>query len=338
MPYGICSLFFATWGTRHCGGITLELSAHSPSDAIHCCKPLQRRINDTAWKRTQRGQPQRYYDPAHGWMKRRTVLPDLDTALRIFGHPEGLKFDRRASSARKLGTLPEVRTIQSICIRRQFLRALSATDSLAAIFRSTPEITNFRYEAWRGQERRNHIGAVVRNTDHHFLLLNIFRQAKHLKRVSLYEDRNEFLYGRHARGVSPLLGQDLARTRHNFEELHVGKLIDARDFFYEFWPVPDALHRQVRALERGRRWECLRFLSLFSCFLSPNNYRTVVAAASKAAKLMPRLEIMELWMGSRIDLDAEQIQGRACILQYLDLKERLLNETSLLQIQEEGDN
>lgn len=43
-------------------------------------------------------------------------------------------------------------------------------------------------------------------------------------------------------------------------------------------------------------------------------------------------------MGSRIDLDAEQIQGRACILQYLDLKEGLLNETSLLQIREEGDN
>ncbi|KAI1262516.1 hypothetical protein F5Y18DRAFT_438949 [Xylariaceae sp. FL1019] len=370
-------------------GITFELSAHSPSDWLHCYKPLQRRIHDTAWawKHDRLGEGQTFHDPKHGWELTQTKRPKLAPLLRLFGRPEGLKFDRRASWARRIKKLPRVNIIKAFCIRRQFLRMFSVVGALSPMIRSTPAITSFRYEVWRAQSRASHPGVEIRHKDHLFLLSNVLhKQLKQLKRISIYQNCDSLLHKVHFCGQSPSLGRALALSSYGLEELHVGKLLDARDFFHDFWPVSET-GRRMQLSRGGRKWENLRSLSLSSQFLNHMDIEDLMSAASSAAIMMPCLQIMELWIGfrgamcvfryqrrtnaieiellstwnaritplihkqwarvanchnSRVDMESVNndvdpglIKGEACVLQYLVCKHKLLNEVSLLQIQEE---
>ncbi|KAI1171892.1 hypothetical protein F4777DRAFT_593335 [Nemania sp. FL0916] len=371
-----------SWGPRgRGGGITLELSAHSPSDALHHYKPLQRRIHDTAWawKQNRPGEGQRYHDPKHGWESTRRTIPQRGALERLFVPWDGLKFDRRASFARKLKRLPRVTIINTIYIRRQFLRRFSAAFALSTIFQSTPAVTDFRYEPWFEP-------CFMSYQDYNFLLSDVFKRAKHLKRISIYESCSGFLHEMHRHHPSSVLGRALEQSSFDLEGLHIGKVLDSRDFFYRFWPC-DETGYEIQSNRRERKWEQLRSLSFSSVYLNPLGIDNLMSAASSAAMMMPRLEIMELWIGitgnmcifryrrradsikiellstrharitsrmekqwarvaeyhnsrvnmevENIDVDPGQIKGEACILQYLVCQHMLLNEVSLLQIQEE---
>lgn len=83
-------------------GVTLELSAHSPSDSSHFFKELGYRSNDTPENIKDRRE-RRYHDPPHGIRNgRRAKLPTLEARMRVCGPASGLKFDMRAVSARNL--------------------------------------------------------------------------------------------------------------------------------------------------------------------------------------------------------------------------------------------
>ena len=69
--------------------LTLELSAHSPSDLRHWFKALNSRENDTTWSgsRTLQSQPN---DPIHGWEDGQQVRQAGEDAItRVFGPPLG---------------------------------------------------------------------------------------------------------------------------------------------------------------------------------------------------------------------------------------------------------
>lgn len=357
-------------------GPILELSAHSPSDSKHFCKELDSRINDTAWSRRKGGPKKRHHDCAHGWKKgRQTRRPSDDAKMRVFGHPSGLKFDLRASSARKMRTLPKVRVIKSLVIRRQFYRAFSVAKALQPIIQCLTQLEDFIYEPWRGIDTKGHSGRAIRDMEHHLLFLDVFKYRRSLIRVSIFEDLNYVFHRGRERERCTLLGEDLARSSRNFEELHASLNVDAKDFFHAFWPG------QGPKEKKGVEWKNLKYLSLTSHSLNPWDCDQLVWTAAAAAQRMPQLEIMELWNGGEgylcifryerrvnrpriqllstwggqlsaqaracwgvvarehelqaepIYLDPRLIKSHVSVLHYLVLKRRLLNQTSLQQMQ-----
>ncbi|OCK87716.1 uncharacterized protein K441DRAFT_648073 [Cenococcum geophilum 1.58] len=283
-------------------GPTLELSAHSPSDSKHFRTKLDSRINDTAWSRSRGGPKKRHHDCAHGWKKgRQTRWSRDDAKMRVFGHPGGLKFDLRAPSARKMRTLPKVRVIKSLVIRRQFYRAFSVAKALQPIIQCLTQLENFIYEPWRGIDTKGHSGRAIRDMEHHLLFLDVFKYRRSLRRVSIFEDFNYVFHWRRERRRYTLLGEDLARSSRNFEELHASLNVDAKDFFHAFWPGQDP------KAKKGLEWKNLKYLSLTSHWLNPWDCDQLVRTAAAAAQRMPQLEIMELWNGG---------EGHLCIFRY----------------------
>ncbi|ROW13871.1 hypothetical protein VPNG_03514 [Cytospora leucostoma] len=326
-----------SWTSTH--GLTLELSAHSPSDTVHFGKDLKMRISDTPWVKWSSG-PDRpptftHNDPFHGWLNGRFCRRPLPTGAkaRLFGHPRGLGLDPDAPSARRTGhKLPEVSSIHTVVIRRQFYRAFSASRGLVQMFRSLPRLENFTYEPWRGPPRavpRGPDGApavqntpdephaerayrerarFLRDNDHEHLFGRVLGgggsgggAGSGLKRMSIFEDVDDVFYetSRRARRApkfyhpSGAVARHLAGASRDLEELHAAQNVDAEDFFT---PAPD-FGREPGAFAG---WKNLKYLSL-TCMhivgsvLMEESNDTVINLAAKRAELMPRLEVMELW-------------------------------------------
>ncbi|ROW16572.1 hypothetical protein VPNG_01468 [Cytospora leucostoma] len=238
-------------------GVTLELSAHSPSDAMHSCKELKSRIKDTAWGESKRGPLRKYTDKTHGWIKGRQVRrPSDDAKIRVFGPPSGLGFDLRARLTRKKRIPPRVDIVGRLVVRRQFYRHFSVTKALYPIFKSLTQLRQFTYEPWRGIDTRNVSGRTIRDDQHHVLFSDAFKYRRSLRIVSIFEDfNNQVFHPNIERERSRILGQDLARSSRHFEELHVALNVDARDFFHAFWPG------QGPNLGKGMQWNNLKMFS-----------------------------------------------------------------------------
>ncbi len=305
--------FLSTWENRgEFGvggrGVTLELSAHSPSDSKHFCKELARRSDDTPWERNEIPEKS-YHDLAHGWRNGvQRHRPRYDAKMRVFGDLKGLKFDLRAPSARKMNrTLPKVRVIKELIIRRQFYRAFSVANALQPIIKSCTQLQFLSYEVWRGINKKGYSGRATRDIEHHILFGDVFKYRQSLRRVSIFEDFTCALHGSKKRVRNPLLGKALARSSRNFTDLHAAFNVDARDFFYAFCP------RQDPKEKKGMEWKNLKCLSLTSRFLNPSGYDRLIQLAAAAAQRMPQLECMEIWNGER---------GRACVFRYQRWVER----------------
>lgn len=313
------------------GGITLELSAHSPSDTIHFGKDLKMRISDTAWEKADedpdRSTSLTHNDPPHGWLhgrKCRRTLP-AGAKHRLFGHARGLGFDRDAASVKRLGLrLPEVRTIHTLVIRRQFYRGFSASRGLIGMFHSLPGLQDFKYEPWCGPPRDLYgpdgVPAVQttpdkpyaellyierarfsRDSEHEHLFRRVLGRGSRLKRISIFEDGDDVFYETSPRSryatryyhPSGALARHLARSSRYLEELHASQNVDAEDFFI---PAPDP----GDDLGESSGWNNLRYLSL-TCMhlvgsvLMADGDGTVIRLAATRARLMPQLEVMELW-------------------------------------------
>lgn len=276
------------------GGLTLELSAHSPSDAEHCFKELQCRIDDTAWSVGNTGPRQQYEDAAHGWKGKLIRRPGNLAKLRVFGPPGGLGFSLLAPSARRMGKLPKVGVVGTLVIRRQFYRHISVTEALFPMFKSLTKLRQFAYEPWSGVDMSGISGRAIRDEQHHVLFSEAFRYRKSLRIVSIFEDRHTPVYIEYREWEASIaLGQDLARSSRRFEELYVADNVDAIGFFHAFRPG------QHLNMTRGLRWTNLKYLCLSSRLLCPTQYDNLIQTAAAAALKMQKLELMELWNTGR---------------------------------------
>lgn len=274
-------------------GITLELSAHSPSDVHHFNKDLRFRLHDTAWDRWDDRPVSPHNDPFHGWQDGRRVKTIPKTAkLRMFGF--GLRFDYASPAVRRRRMrLPKVSVVTSLAVRRQFPRAFAARNSLDPMLRSLTRLGSLAYEPWRGPTDA-YQNAHDRN--HALLAAESLRsRRKTLKKVSIFESHDDVLYrGPHSdvsrRRNARLFARCLARASHHLEELCVANNIDAFEFFYAFRPGAPPGERRWMA------WGDLTTLSLTTQHLVPGpRANDVVLMAAGAAGGMPRLRVMELW-------------------------------------------
>ncbi|KAH8805548.1 hypothetical protein F5884DRAFT_885995 [Xylogone sp. PMI_703] len=221
---------------------------------------------------------------------------------RVFGHPNGLELVLRDLSAGKVeGTLPRVRFIHALFIRRQFYRAFSITQGLRLILEALPSLNEIIYEPWRGI---NVESQELRDKEHHVLFDHVFKNyGKRLRKVTIFEDSDSEIHGNLE--CSPTLGQDLAVASQQFEELHATLLIDAKDFFHMFWPG------QKPQKENGLEWKRLKYLALTSYSLNPRDYDELIRAAAAAAQKMPHLKVMELWNCRRGEAYVFRYESRA---------------------------
>lgn len=286
-------------------GITLELSAQSPSDAHHFNKDLRFRLHDTAWDRWDGRPVPPHNDPFHGWKDGKQVkkIP-VHAKDRLFG--VGLRFDDNLPSGHRLR---KVSVVTSLVIRRQFPRAFAVCNALDPIIRTLTRLSSFTFEPWRGPTRYYQ----VRQDWHYGILLvgeSLKARRRTLKKVAIFESHDEMFYkpGRHnriQRHTTYWLSVHLARSSHNLEELYAANNVDAFHFFYAFHP------QAAPSQKRWMVWRNLKYLSLTTEHLSPASKLSglVLLSAARAAERMPKLKIMELW-------NCWSRRGIACIFRF----------------------
>ncbi|UKZ76953.1 hypothetical protein TrVFT333_004669 [Trichoderma virens FT-333] len=293
----VWSLFsiLSSWvkgGDSGSDGITLQLSAHSPSDALHYCQELKKRISYTGFwglAPMKRNQILRNED-SHGWRRGRQIYPPRDEAkLRVFGHPRGLRFDFRASRARSLGSLPKVKVVNKLHIARQFYRHFSIPKALEPIIKSLPQLEKLVYEPWRGINTRRFSGPEIRDTQHTHLLQNVVRRHKCLRSISIFESFSGVIHGPGIKKPDVTLGRSFADASLNLSEMFAAVNVDAKDVFYAFWPVKNP------RLAPSMTWSNMERICLSSGLLNPTHYNELIQVAASAALNMPKLRCMELW-------------------------------------------
>ncbi|KAL7821736.1 hypothetical protein V8C26DRAFT_390814, partial [Trichoderma gracile] len=281
----------------HHPGITLELSAHSPSLVDHYAKELGCMINDTAWHTLggiQRPRPPS--DIRHRWRRgQRKGLPNA-AALRMVGHPEGLRFDLRAPVPKRMNkTLPRVRAVKGLVIRGQCYRHLSISKALDPIIKNLTQLRELSYECWKGYNTADMNQRGIRVRENEILLSETLRYRQSLRKISIYEGTSrcnrKYLHPYYTWGCATLgFGSDLAKASRNLEELYVNDLAEADDFFRPFWGT----NFQKRTT-RQMVWRSLKRISLFAQLVPPDLFEERIQAAGHAACRMPQLQFMELW-------------------------------------------
>ena len=279
-------------------GMTLELSAQSPSIVDHYAQELGRMINDTAWHTLGSYMPPRALNDRYHrwWFAHRRHITD-GAALRMVGHPKGLRFDLRAPIVKRMSkTLPKVQVVTALVIRGPCYRYLSVSKALDPIIRHLTQLREIAYEFWKGYDTVEVEGRRVRHYEKDHLLSKTLRHCPTLRRISLYEGTsrcNRDHLDRHWTWEQPPaagLGSALAKASRNLEELYVNDLVEAGDFFRPFSGL-DLLERATRRM----RWRNLRRISLFATLYPQELYQRRILAAGHAARKMPQLELMELW-------------------------------------------
>jgi hypothetical protein len=240
-------------------GLTLEFSAHSPSDSAHFFKSWYQLHPDYPHFAT----PDEHFtyvnrakeylptdDKAHGYgegNRRARWIRDIgagarhqrDHAQRLV---RPLKFD-----STEYASLPEAPCVTDLLIRRQYFRDIE-TSSLSCLLGSLPSLQGLRRENWRRfgvEERRKDaarydhpLGLVSRNALREgpspFLLTT--RLPTSLTHLQLFEDFDAQLYGR-ADVRAPLISRikkllpSLAWSTPNLQAFAVSFLTDAIDVF-----------------------------------------------------------------------------------------------------------
>ncbi|KAK7725569.1 hypothetical protein SLS63_008023 [Diaporthe eres] len=268
-------------------GITLELSAHSPSDAQHFNKNLRFHQHDTAWNKDD-GPVSPHNDPFHGWKDGIQIkrIP-VNAKYRLFG--SGLQFEGHSVSRMRL---PKVSVVTSFIIRRQSPRFFSAKWALVPMINSLVRLGSFTYEPWRGP-------TISRQREQAWLNASLAKEAlksrPSLKKVSIFESHDGIFYrptyeSVARRRLADPFSRELARSSHHLEELHAANNVEAFEFFYAFQPQASP--------EEGRSmvWQDLKYLSLTTQHLfSYEHDSSLLLMAARASERMPKLEMMELW-------------------------------------------
>lgn len=231
-------------------GITLELSAHSPSMVVHYAQDARNMLNDTAWHSNRALGPRRMIDSPHNWINgQRRPMKD-GAALRMVGPPRGLRFELRAPTAKRMRSLLKVKVVKALVIRLQCYRHFSVPKALDHIIRNLTQLRDLTYECWKSFTSEKIAGRHIRGKEHLTLFEGTFKYRRTLRKVSIFEGTSRCNY-RHAAPEwtfarpTVSLGAALAETSRHFEELHMNDMVDARDFFSPFW-LDDSYYKRKR--------------------------------------------------------------------------------------------
>ncbi|KAF6829772.1 hypothetical protein CPLU01_07730 [Colletotrichum plurivorum] len=261
------------------GALTLEISAHSPSDSQHIFKDYLIESKDSGPSDIANDlDPASLHDRPHGWSHgRRTETPGISAFSRM--HKFGI--------AGSITDLPQVKIITGLLIRRQMRRTLSP-DSLTSILRCLPQLETLHFECWK-PILCNQFGQAIYG-------LTMQPLSTRLKKLVLFEDFSEDC-NKAVEAHNPIpIGQfgvhnleaTLVERSLGMESLSISYLIGARRFF--------------QATKSHWVWSRLTSLSL----TSPLSKRTqssqvtdLLVSAAAAAERMPVLKTMQIWNGGR---------------------------------------
>lgn len=299
---------------RRSGGLdlALELNAYSPSDREH-------------WQQRcfvggpgEDGPVGEIHDPKHGFENGRQVKPsDSDAIDRFLGNNDIIH--RPPLHTDTFKSLPKVTAITKFIIRRQFRRQFPPK-AVSGLFGSFPRLDTLVWEPWRkwdtGYFQREfwdkgeqaYTGpktTVIYASGYEKSIAQVLPTS--LKMVSVFEDFNVdyahrllLMWGppmaNRMRIASPFLGSAFSSRSIQLEELSVSFMVDAEHFF--------------QACQPEWRWKQLRSLALTSRSMTPlreEEVTNLLLKASNAAMLMPKLQTMALWNGSK---------GEACAFTY----------------------
>ncbi|KAH6976488.1 hypothetical protein BKA56DRAFT_633683 [Ilyonectria sp. MPI-CAGE-AT-0026] len=199
----------------------------------------------------------------------------LGTTPLEFGY--GRLLDREDQDAPHI---PKAEVITRLLIRRRYFRNISAK-ALSQIFNATPCIEAIHLERWCYGRRRHD-----RKWDMHSALTG--HELPHsLKQFSFYEEFSTMYHRQPGKMRIPRSNRKLLKglleTMRHLEHLSVSLAIDARGFFS---PNPQL------------DWMFLKTIALTSDILvsrSSAKVNELLESAAKAAKKMPKLEILEIW-------------------------------------------
>ncbi|KAK3298465.1 uncharacterized protein B0H64DRAFT_422345 [Chaetomium fimeti] len=279
------------------GGLTLDLSAYSPSDSEHFFRnyPCGPDYGDPI-RHQQSAPTELWSDRKHGWVSgRRVRAPTAAATMRIFSPilPAIPK------------VTPMVPVVTGLVIRRQFRRQISP-GGLRALWDKLPRLQSLVYEPWsfwRNWERLQQRGTRLDRRVYATFLLSYTLQdfPSHVRTLSIFEDFNQQFQStleansayRTFLTTDPAayrqLVQVLASKSCNLERLYISFMVEAQDFF--------------DACQQSYTWPCLQSLTLTSSLLTPDTPKeeifTLLHNASLAALKMPQLETMALWLGRR---------------------------------------
>ncbi|OGM47451.1 hypothetical protein ABOM_002608 [Aspergillus bombycis] len=272
-------------------GLSLELSAQSPSDSEHWFKTSYFGVDceDRKGIVGSRAHGQKvtatFHDPKHGWVDgRQLAVPDGHALLRLFEIID-LRFEK---------DLPEVHAVTKLVLRRQCRRQF-VPRTLWLLLDKLPQLKHLVYEPWRVLDRT--VQKLHYDIDYGTMIEA--HLPKGLKRISLFEDFNEdhvtlveqttCLQPDYVRQAQPAVGAALAYRSLDVEQLYVSYMVDAQHFFQARQPL--------------WTWANLETLVLTSPLLTPATYykniSNLLEGAAEAALNMPRLQTMALWNGGR---------------------------------------
>jgi hypothetical protein len=149
-----------------------------------------------------------------------------------------------------------------------------------------------------------------------------------LRDLYIFEDFNKLLHPERAAKRGPAnraLGKALSKASRSLKNLSAIFLVDAKDFFADFWP-PNywSPHASQNSNANVAPWENLRRLTLTSHLLHPTTksvmIRKLLTAVGRAAAFMPKLEVLEIWDATFTyggEVSANRWDGAACIFQYV---------------------
>ncbi|RSM09835.1 hypothetical protein CEP52_003897 [Fusarium oligoseptatum] len=275
------------------GGLTLEISTHSPSDLQH---EFQNISFDDSENNDEDTEVCKTHDPKHGWVDgHRTRQPDDMPVYDLFhlwepGKPRIEKVEWSAP------------VVKHLLIRRQARRQIPPT-TLECLFDRLPRLESLNLELWTMYGGLESVGDYITST----LLQRHF--PRRVQRVTLFQDFDEDIDSMFSGGSphwvgpdkipNPAVGESLAGLKSQ-RRLCVSFIADAYDFF-------EALHHR----RRDGAWRNLTHFSMTSLALRsetpPSHVQRLLMMAAYAACRFPSLEIMELWYGRR---------GEACLFRF----------------------
>ena len=176
---------------RH-AGVTLELSAHSPSDSEHYYPELRHTMPDTIWEVSSPSTPCDFDDEAHGWTSGRPRPLALGSIKRVFGEAQGLRFglERVGDELPPWKQQPTARVVKELVIRLQCYRHFSISQGLAFLVESLPELEKLTYECRKGCYDARWLeieGDRLRHMEQRLLFAAVLPRAVAMKIVVLYE-------------------------------------------------------------------------------------------------------------------------------------------------------
>lgn len=268
-------------------GITLELSVHSPSDAEHYCQELKNTINDSAWHASKIHEAIAD-DRSHGWANGRRRPLQAEKFERVFGDPAGICIDLEGSGL-PAAMLPRAEVVKQFQIRLQFYRHFSRM-GLSTILESLSNLESFHYECYEGFNSKYNVDGQYWRQTVNLWLLNHLMYCRKLRFVHIYE-RSSASFSRvpQPKAPYPTTGRCLGEQSGRLEELFVVRVVDAKDFFHNFWPGATK-----RDISRRSEWARLKYLSLTSKLLPGTDTPSLLQAAAAAAERMPELRTIEL--------------------------------------------